>query len=447
MKRYPLWLPILVLIGLIVTLIVPGPMSLAVPPVEVPYAVSAGWGPVLLAPADTATFFIAHPGTHAEATSGNPIPAPSGTDVTFEVRMRDAGSGDKAAWQVDLQLDACKFESSPVSMDLSSGVWPAGSIPAFSPNPKITLSGNVLHIQAGQLLIQPPYVAVPEGLLATMTVRTKGFLSCPAGGTPSTDTTIVFRPAPGSFLSAPGGTKYTMTLNTGYLAYAPVNTPTPTSTATSTPTATATATETPTSTATSTPTATATATETPTSTATSTPTATTTATPTGPATSTPTATATATPTSTATSTPTATATATETPTSTATSTPTATATATPTSTATSTPTATHTPIATPTATHTPTATPTATHTLTATPTATHTPTATPTATHTLTATPTATHTPTATPTATHTLTATSTATHTPTATNTATATPTATHTPTATSAPPSRHWYLPLIVR
>ena len=74
---------------------------------------------------------------------------------------------------------------SPVVMSLVGNVLPAGSIPAFSPNPKVTLSGNVLHIQAGQLLIAPPYVTAAEGLLATLTVQTKSYANCPAGGTPS----------------------------------------------------------------------------------------------------------------------------------------------------------------------------------------------------------------------------------------------------------------------
>ena len=123
MKRHTLWLPILVLAGTIVALIIPGTLSSAAFPVGVPLAASAGRASAPLAPEATATFFIAHPGG-AEATPGNRIPAPGGAAVTFEVRMRDAGSGDKAGWQVDSATRRVASSGSPVVMSLVGNVFP-----------------------------------------------------------------------------------------------------------------------------------------------------------------------------------------------------------------------------------------------------------------------------------------------------------------------------------
>ncbi len=358
MRRHSTWLLVVILIGLLATWALPAVGQAAS---GEPMAGSRAQTRAVLVPAaDPATFFIAHPGG-AEATAGNPIPAPGNSAVTFEVRMRDAGSGEKAAWQIDLQLDACKFATAPVLMSLAGGLWPAPptSIPAFNPNPKVSLSGNVLHIQAGLLLIQPPYVTASQGLLASFTVQTKAVPNCPAGGTPTADTTITFRASPGSFVSSPQAIKYTMTLKTGYLTY------TPHAGSTFTPTATSTITETPVQTWTPTPTSTVTRTPTvtPTSTVTRTPTITRTPIQTGTATRTPTRTQTPT----VTNTPSVTSTPTATHTPTVTSTLTATHTSTPTSTVTSTPTVTLTPEpGTSTATLTPSATPEETATSTAT---------------------------------------------------------------------------------
>ena len=190
MRRHGAWLLVMILIGLLAAWAFPA-AGIAAPkgPTVAPLPrARAG-----LAPAATATFFIAHPGG-AEATAGNPIPVPGGATMTFEVRMRDADSADKAAWQVDLQLDACKFETSPVVMSLVGNLWPAGSVPAFSPNPKVMLSGNVLHIQAGQLLIAATLRTATSGRLATLTVKTKPYATVRRRH-PSTAKTITFRPA------------------------------------------------------------------------------------------------------------------------------------------------------------------------------------------------------------------------------------------------------------
>ena len=190
------------------------------------------------APTATAEFLIAHPGTGVEASVGNPIPAPGGSDVTFEIRLRDADSADKAGWQADLLLDACKFETSAslVIVSFTGNIFPDGAIAL--PDKQVDLDGNVLHVMMGQLLFSAPYVVATEGLLATVTVRAKLMPDCPAGGSPANETTVAFRPNPGSFISAAGGTKYEMTLNTGYLDYIPESVPTETPTPTPTPTST-----------------------------------------------------------------------------------------------------------------------------------------------------------------------------------------------------------------
>lgn len=230
MKRHTLLIPILVLIGTVVALIVPGAPGFAASPAGIASAASAGRQTRFLAPDATATFFIAHPGG-VEATAGNPILVSGGDTVTFEVRMRDAGSGNKAAWQADLLLDACKFETTPVSVSFVGNIFQGfGSV--FSTGPTVELDKytgevNVLHISFTQTSIDQdgPWPTTSQGLLATVTVKTKALPSCPKPGTPTTNTTIAFRPSPGSFVAepAPGvgqvAPKYTMTLNTGYLTY------------------------------------------------------------------------------------------------------------------------------------------------------------------------------------------------------------------------------------
>lgn len=56
-----------------------------------------------------ATFFVAHVGGQEDA-SVVPITVVGGRPVTFEVRVRDAGTMQKAGWQIRLLLDACRFE-------------------------------------------------------------------------------------------------------------------------------------------------------------------------------------------------------------------------------------------------------------------------------------------------------------------------------------------------
>ena len=146
-------------------------------------------GVILLAPLSgqgqaqgpSATFFIAHAGTHEDA-SVLPIIAVAGRPVAFEVRVRDAGATLKAGWQARLVLDACRFETpAPADVRFGDFMLPGSLIPV---GPKIEQKGNAIVIDQGQFTLSDATPA-PGGLLATITVTPKTHVDCPdPGGAP-----------------------------------------------------------------------------------------------------------------------------------------------------------------------------------------------------------------------------------------------------------------------
>lgn len=160
----------------------------------------------------SATFFVAHAGSHEDA-SVVPIAVVGGRPVTFEVRVRDAGTTPKGGWQTRLILDACWFET-PAVEDISFGDYlaPAPLIPV---GPKIEQVGNVIRIDQGQVGLSD-YTTAPSGLLATITVTARPRAACPdTGATPSEEATVAFDLA---MLGAPGGVKYDVTALDGLFA-------------------------------------------------------------------------------------------------------------------------------------------------------------------------------------------------------------------------------------
>lgn len=171
---------------------------------------AAAWGQ---ADSPSATFFIAHAGTHQDA-SILPIIAVGGRSVSFEVRVRDAGADLKAGWQARLVLDACRFET-PAAADVRFGDFlaPASLTPI---GPKIELKGNSLFIDQGQFALSGATQA-SSGLLATITVTPKRHADCPdPGGTPPAQVTADFDL---TILAAPGGVKFDVTAVAGRFSY------------------------------------------------------------------------------------------------------------------------------------------------------------------------------------------------------------------------------------
>jgi hypothetical protein len=178
-------------------------------------------GVILLAPfagpgqaqGPAVTFFIAHVGTHEDA-SDRPIIAIGGRPVSFEVRVRDAGTTPKAGWQARLELDDCRFET-PAAADVRFGdfMMPGSLIPV---GPKIELKGNSVLIDQGQIALTGATQA-PSGLLATITVTPKARVDCPdPGSAPLAEVTAGFDLA---ILAAPGGVKYEVTALAGRFLY------------------------------------------------------------------------------------------------------------------------------------------------------------------------------------------------------------------------------------
>lgn len=177
-------------------------------------------GVILLAPLSgqgqaqgpSATFFIAHAGTHEDA-SVLPIIAVAGRPVAFEVRVRDAGATLKAGWQARLILDACWFET-PAVEDIAFGDY-LNSGALVPVGPQIEQQGNIIRIDQGQVALSDDTTA-PSGLLATITVTAKPRAACPdPGATPSEEATVAFDLA---ILGAPGGVKYDVTARDGLFA-------------------------------------------------------------------------------------------------------------------------------------------------------------------------------------------------------------------------------------
>jgi len=165
------------------------------------------------APGLAATFFIAHADTHEDAAVV-PLIAMGGRPVTFEVRVRDAGSSAKAGWQARIVLDACRFET-PSATDVQFGDYMASGSP-ISVGPKIERNGNRILIDQGQLYLVGDTTA-SSGLLATIKVVPKTQVGCPdPGGIPPSEATAAFDLA---LLAAPGGIIYDVTAISGRFVY------------------------------------------------------------------------------------------------------------------------------------------------------------------------------------------------------------------------------------
>ena len=95
-----------------------------------------------------AAFFVAHADTHAEATQDNPITVSGAQPVSFEVRMRDAGTAEKAGWQTSLLIDACEFETPAVSAIVLGDMFGIG-IPVRQVLP---VENDVFKIKLGQVM-------------------------------------------------------------------------------------------------------------------------------------------------------------------------------------------------------------------------------------------------------------------------------------------------------
>lgn len=165
---------------------------------------------------ETATFFIAHPGVHSEATQDNPIQLAGVQPVSFEVRMRSAGAVEKAGWQTSLSIDACEFETPALSAIALGDMFGAG-IPVRQVLP---VENDVFKIKVGQVLF-PGSTKSPDGLLATVTLTPKLQRACPSGATGAAAWQISFADAPGTQWSAPGGVKLPFQIRPGYFSRGP----------------------------------------------------------------------------------------------------------------------------------------------------------------------------------------------------------------------------------
>ena len=160
----------------------------------------------------TALFFIAHPDTHAEATQDNPIAVSGVQPVSFEVRIQDAGTAEKAGWQTSLLIDACEFETPSESAVVLGDMFGIG-IPVRQVLP---VQDDVIKLKLGQVLF-PGSIKSEAGLLATVTLRPKAQRACPSGATEEAVGQIRFAEAPGTQWSAPGGIKLPFRAHPGYL--------------------------------------------------------------------------------------------------------------------------------------------------------------------------------------------------------------------------------------
>lgn len=171
---------------------------------------------IVQAQGGTATFFIAHPNTHSEATQGDPLRLSGVQPVSLEVRMRNAGSVEKAGWQTNLLIDACEFETPAVSALVLGDMFGAG-IPVRQVLP---VENDVLKIKLGQVMISGATTAA-DGLLATVTLTPKAQRACPSGGAGAASGKITFTAAPGTQWSAPGGVKLAFQTQPGYFTRTP----------------------------------------------------------------------------------------------------------------------------------------------------------------------------------------------------------------------------------
>ena len=119
--------------------------------------------------------FLAHADTHTEATAQNPIKITGGTPVSFEVRVRDGGTGDKAGWQTSLSIDACEFET-PSDSAITLGNMFGGAIPVRRVMPA---QDNTIEVTIGQVMLAGT-IKSEAGLLATVTLTPKAQRSCPS---------------------------------------------------------------------------------------------------------------------------------------------------------------------------------------------------------------------------------------------------------------------------
>lgn len=162
--------------------------------VAAPLAVRADGG--------AATFFIAHPATHAEAAQDNPIAVSGAQPVSFEVRMRDAGTAEKAGWQTTLLIDACEFEVPSASAVVLGDMFAIG-IPVRRVLP---VQDDLIKLKLGQVVF-PGSIKSEAGLLAEVTLRPKPQRACPSGAAGEAVGQIRFAAAPGTQWAAPGGVK------------------------------------------------------------------------------------------------------------------------------------------------------------------------------------------------------------------------------------------------
>lgn len=165
---------------------------------------------------ETATFFIAHPGAHAEATQDNPIQLAGVQPVSFEVRMRSAGAVEKAGWQTSLSIDACEFELPSASAIVLGDMFGAG-IPVRQ---VLQVDEDVFQVKLGQVMFAGSITAA-DGLLATVTLTPKAQRSCPSGGAGVSTGQIRFSDPPGTQWSAPGGVKLAFQARPGHFTRVP----------------------------------------------------------------------------------------------------------------------------------------------------------------------------------------------------------------------------------
>ena len=165
-----------------------------------------------------ATFFIAHADTHAEATSSNPISASGATPVIFELRIRDAGSAEKAGWQAALAIDACVFET-PAESAIVLGDMFGAAVPVRQ---VLAVQNDVVKLKMGQVMFTGSAKA-DTGLLASVTLTPKATRACPSGGTgmASQLSQVAFATTPLTQWVAPGGGILPFQTRTGYLARKP----------------------------------------------------------------------------------------------------------------------------------------------------------------------------------------------------------------------------------
>ena len=175
---------------------------------------------ILSAPSDVgadggaATFFLARQDTGAEVTASAPLAMNGASPITFDLRVRDAGSMAKAGWQATLLIDACEFQtpagSAIVLSDMFSNVIPLR---------KVTLLENdTIQIMLGQVMLGGSTTA-DAGKLASMTLTPKAARSCAAGGSELAQ--MRFSGAPLTQWLAPGGASLPLQTRPGYVKRGP----------------------------------------------------------------------------------------------------------------------------------------------------------------------------------------------------------------------------------